>query len=420
MKCVLLVVLISACHYVRTLAFTCNSDTGSLKVSSILTQSLQHKLACSTSLSAVMTFRDDRMMRNDPNKYIDNDPADSMNNAMNMWKNMFQRPKSFQPTKNPSTTVQQWVIDGWKEVQQSTIPDTDKMKSVSTTAVATNSKQQYHQPLASEGDWSAFVVPNTCHVYYYNVRTGTSCWEKPSTTFPIITRRMISNARGISMKSMIQQYVPSPIHIVSKDNWSKYVDHNKKFFYYNRVNGVSQRNPPQPNIFHQQQESTLQKLSTNTNRGMEKNNIGNACCPLATQGDWSAYLDRSRNMIYYFNSKTCQSVWEKPTSDFPPITTVPSTAKHLARDGEWSQYKALSDQPIFFYHHKTGQSQWERPDGFFTTENVVSTLLENLQRQWNATATDFEQRSTVFNGVMTAMLDSWNPSRTAATAIRRK
>mmetsp|Transcript_27118 Transcript_27118/g.60275 ORF Transcript_27118/g.60275 Transcript_27118/m.60275 type:complete len:543 (+) Transcript_27118:305-1933(+) len=42
--------------------------------------------------------------------------------------------------------------------------------------------------------------------------------------------------------------------------------------------------------------------------------------PLATEGDWSAYLDDdTTGLIYYFNGKTGESVWEPPTKTFPSV-----------------------------------------------------------------------------------------------------
>ena len=48
--------------------------------------------------------------------------------------------------------------------------------------------------------------------------------------------------------------------------------------------------------------------------------------PLATEGDWSAYLDsESTGYIYYFNTVTGESTWEKPTPTFPTVTASSST-----------------------------------------------------------------------------------------------
>ena len=49
--------------------------------------------------------------------------------------------------------------------------------------------------------------------------------------------------------------------------------------------------------------------------------------PLATEGDWSAYLDTdTTGYVYYFNSVTGESVWEPPTSTFPSVDASTSTS----------------------------------------------------------------------------------------------
>jgi len=51
--------------------------------------------------------------------------------------------------------------------------------------------------------------------------------------------------------------------------------------------------------------------------------------PLATEGDWSAYLDdATTGYVYYFNSVTGESTWDPPTDTFPAVdaTTEPAAA----------------------------------------------------------------------------------------------
>ena len=54
--------------------------------------------------------------------------------------------------------------------------------------------------------------------------------------------------------------------------------------------------------------------------------------PLATEGEWSAFLDQDNTgMVYYFNTKTGESKWEPPTDTFPSFTMDAET-KELARE----------------------------------------------------------------------------------------
>jgi protein phosphatase PTC7 len=50
--------------------------------------------------------------------------------------------------------------------------------------------------------------------------------------------------------------------------------------------------------------------------------------PIASEGDWSAYLDsESTGYVYYFNGVTGESTWEPPTPTFPPVVGASAAAK---------------------------------------------------------------------------------------------
>lgn len=62
--------------------------------------------------------------------------------------------------------------------------------------------------------------------------------------------------------------------------------------------------------------------------------------PLATEGDWTAYLDDdTTGLVYFFNGKTGESVWEPPTDTFPAVKmtkTQERTMKQKRREYEES------------------------------------------------------------------------------------
>jgi len=50
--------------------------------------------------------------------------------------------------------------------------------------------------------------------------------------------------------------------------------------------------------------------------------------PLATEGDWSAYIDtETTGYIYYFNNVSGESMWDPPTSTFPVVDTSDNSNK---------------------------------------------------------------------------------------------
>jgi protein phosphatase PTC7 len=64
--------------------------------------------------------------------------------------------------------------------------------------------------------------------------------------------------------------------------------------------------------------------------------------PLASERDWSAYLDEGTGLIYYFNGKTGESLWTPPTKTFP--TVDPATILSLQQQ---EKANALTDSVDF-------------------------------------------------------------------------
>ena len=63
--------------------------------------------------------------------------------------------------------------------------------------------------------------------------------------------------------------------------------------------------------------------------------------PLATEGDWSAYIDTdTTGYVYYFNSITGESVWEPPTSTFPSVDTSSSNDNVVVEQQSREERKA--------------------------------------------------------------------------------
>ena len=61
--------------------------------------------------------------------------------------------------------------------------------------------------------------------------------------------------------------------------------------------------------------------------------------PLATEGDWSAYLDdETTGLVYFFNGKTGESVWEPPTDTFPSIKMTRAQERTMKQ--KRSEYEA--------------------------------------------------------------------------------
>uniref|UniRef100_A0A7S2GZ76 Protein phosphatase n=1 Tax=Helicotheca tamesis TaxID=374047 RepID=A0A7S2GZ76_9STRA len=54
--------------------------------------------------------------------------------------------------------------------------------------------------------------------------------------------------------------------------------------------------------------------------------------PLASEGEWTAYLDEdSTGLVYYFNGETGESMWEPPTDTFPAVK-LSADKRRIARE----------------------------------------------------------------------------------------
>ena len=96
--------------------------------------------------------------------------------------------------------------------------------------------------------------------------------------------------------------------------------------------------------------------------------------PLATEGEWTAYLDeQNTGLVYYFNGKTGVSIWEKPSTTFPDVVLKGST-KRAAAEKQKEYLKSVAE------------SNPNLKKGFFQTIMDASTA--------DATATDVKKEDT--------------------------
>ena len=68
--------------------------------------------------------------------------------------------------------------------------------------------------------------------------------------------------------------------------------------------------------------------------------------PIVSEGDWSAYLDETNTgCVYYFNTKTGESLWEPPTDTFP-IVQLDDERKKLAETKRKAYIEATKEAAV--------------------------------------------------------------------------
>jgi protein phosphatase PTC7 len=105
--------------------------------------------------------------------------------------------------------------------------------------------------------------------------------------------------------------------------------------------------------------------------------------PLAVEGDWTAYLDEENTgLIYYFNGKTGESLWEKPTPSFPDVVL----------DSQLNR-KALEKQEAYLKSAQGTKSSSKK--GFFETL-VDSSVDPNSGSETKVKKEDSDWFSPIF------------------------
>ena len=124
--------------------------------------------------------------------------------------------------------------------------------------------------------------------------------------------------------------------------------------------------------------------------------------PLATEGDWTAYLDeQNTGLVYYFNGKTGVSVWEKPSTTFPDVV-LRGSMKRAAAEKQQEYLKSVAETNPNF------------KKGFFqtimdaSTADATTTTTEVQKRE------DTDWFSPIYEQATTAA------SATAIPAVDRK
>ncbi|GAX25311.1 hypothetical protein FisN_5Lh400 [Fistulifera solaris] len=187
-----------------------------------------------------------------------------------------------------------------------------------------------------------------------------------------------------------------PGALASEGDWSAYWDEfgSGYIYFFNEVTGESQWDPP-----------TLSFPKIDLKDGMkvtEKNNLvedeNDFSLPLASQGEWSAYFDGEKSkMVYYHNSLTGVSQWEKPTRDFPYFVLTPAMKKHMRRNKtEFVAADALAEISKI-------AGTWLRH--FETTMNVAN-IFNEVPIVTNHVEIPSQKQPTIFTVVADAFLRS--------------
>ena len=78
----------------------------------------------------------------------------------------------------------------------------------------------------------------------------------------------------------------------------------------------------------------------------------------ALQGNWTSHLDEASGHIYYQNSSTGETTWDKQEG------FVDSETEAIGGTPEWSEVIDPGSGHPYYYNNVTGESSWDKPSNF--------------------------------------------------------
>ncbi len=161
----------------------------------------------------------------------------------------------------------------------------------------------------TEAVWEARVDPSTSAMYYFNLKTEESRWERPEGFVDNEEEPQNTTATEIVKKVTM--------------TWEERVDDSNGYpYFFNTETGDSVWEKPQELIDF---EASGAGGSTNE---------GEAPAAAAENHHWEKKVDESSGITYYWNSKTDESVWEKPQEVIDAEAAAASVSSATTRQAE--------------------------------------------------------------------------------------
>jgi hypothetical protein len=249
--------------------------------------------------------------------------------------------------------------------------------------------------------WVEVADPTSGKSYYFNSKTNETSWDNPNP--PTAARAPVApapssaesasnlfesppNSSGVTTPATVsitatgeskeptdsetkQEEIPAAFSPITtsddtSNDWVEVADptSGKTYYFNSKTNETSWHNPNASTAVAAAVEESTTATEQDSN----------------DDSDWSESLDPSSGKSYYYNSKTGETSWEKPTSTTVDEATDTATATTTA-DNETSQDASAwveatdpSSGNIYYYNSATGETSWERPSALDSEEKSSS------------------------------------------------
>ncbi|KAL3941593.1 MAG: hypothetical protein SGBAC_004067 [Bacillariaceae sp.] len=233
-------------------------------------------------------------------------------------------------------------------------------------------KEPHPRPAAEAADWVETTDPSTGQIYYYNTVNQETSWEDPRAKAPestsaetdwVETEDQSSGKIYYYNKVTHETSWEKPVELVTpatvtsdetKEEWTETVDPTtgQTYYYNERTQETSWEKP------------ASMTRATDTKEAESKSD----------SSDWVEVVDPTSGEVYYYNQVTQETSWEKPASmtepqqsvpaDDQPKETAPATelTTDLSQTNDWAETVDPSTGQIYYYNSKTGETSWEKPE----------------------------------------------------------
>eukprot|EP00569_Conticribra_weissflogii_P020337 CAMPEP_0171431328 /NCGR_PEP_ID=MMETSP0881-20121228/7184_1 /TAXON_ID=67004 /ORGANISM="Thalassiosira weissflogii, Strain CCMP1336" /LENGTH=763 /DNA_ID=CAMNT_0011951599 /DNA_START=29 /DNA_END=2320 /DNA_ORIENTATION=+ len=280
--------------------------------------------------------------------------------------------------------------------------------SDSTSDSATTSRSNYSsrspisfnspQPLATSGDWSAYLDESKGLVYYFHRRTGESQWEAPAgIVFPDMK---MSTSQKIEMRKKLKTYLEERLNrsagyyldgLQEEKREREKRDRESVLIYEEERN--SQENFNQKTV-------SLKEIATSISNSYI-NRMSNKSV-VAEWNEWTARIDEQRGLIYYYNSITKGSSWDAPES-FPEFKL--SASKKIILEAQNRRYREANGGFDGVFVKETHSANQSDVGSYDAQEN--ETIIDNAVQLWTGEETEISSPSPLARqGDWSAYLDN--------------
>ncbi len=234
------------------------------------------------------------------------------------------------------------------------------------------------QPLATAGDWSAYLDESKGLVYYFHRRTGESQWEAPEgIVFPDIK---MSTSQKVEMRKKLKTYLEDRLNQSAGYYLEGLQEEKREREKRERESVLMYEEERDGQKDFNQKTVSLKEIATSISNSYI-NRMSNKSV-VAEWNEWTARIDEQRGLIYYYNSITKESSWDAPES-FPEFKL--SASKRIILDAQNRRYREANsnfDGVLVKETYAADQSDMRTDD-----DQEKETRLENSGRFWTGEET---------------------------------